>query len=468
MLINKLKKHYIFLICCIMFVIGIVLVQITKIDVFYFFLIGLVGGILILIDKKYLLLSLMAVFLFLGALRLQISLPNQTASDFILNFSEQEKLISGEITISPEIKLSYQQVILNNLKIGEKKVNGAIIIFLPKFENYKIGQKINLNCLIAKPEIISGEWRDFDYANYLALKNVYAICKNPTIISVANQSEKLLNAKIKLNEIKNKIKSEIEKNLPYPHSAFLNAMFLGIKGELPEKISQRFSQTGLSHVLAISGLHIGILALLLFYAGIFLRIKRSTSFWLVIIILFLYVAMVGFRASIVRAFVMTFLGLYALSIGRLNKILSSLIIAGTILLIINPKLILYDIGFQLSFSAVLGIILLFEPLKKLLKFLTDKFKTRDIVSVTLSAQIATAPLIIYYFGIMSFVSPISNLLILGILPFILGTAIIFSILIFIWAKFGIFISIILWLMLEYVLKIAELLSKIPGGSIKFY
>jgi competence protein ComEC len=465
----KLKKHFVFIFCCLSFILGIVLFKIIKIDIFYFFSCALIGLLIFILNKKYYLLFLITVFLFLGALRLQVSLPNKEALNFVLSFTKQERIIFGEITTSPEIKLSYQQVILNNLKIENQKIDGAIIIFLPKFEEYKIGQQINLNCQIEKPEIIKSDWKDFNYANYLALKNVYAICKNSKIISIENtNSDFLLNSKIKLESIKNKIKSEIDKNLPYPHSAFLNAMFLGVKGELPKEISNKFSQTGLSHVLAISGLHIGILALLLFYTFIFLRIKRGTSFWIVISILFLYVAMVGFKASMIRAFVMTFLGLYSLKIGRLNKVLSSLIIAGTILLLINSKLILYDIGFQLSFSAVLGIILLFEPIKKLLKFLTDKFKIRDIVSVTLSAQIATLPLIIYYFGIMSLISPISNLLVLGILPFILAFAILFSILIFIWSKAGIFIGIILWLMLEYVLEIAELLSKIPFSFIKFY
>jgi competence protein ComEC len=228
--------------------------------------------------------------------------------------------------------------------------------------------------------------------------------------------------------------------------------------------------------VAISGLHITILAGILFYLFILLGVPRQKSFWPAVLILFLYVCMIGFRASAIRAFIMGTLVLYALKIGRLSKSINALVLAGAILLLINPKLLLWDVGFQLSFLAVLGILYFYPLLTKTLKHKNTKTQLLNnrfvdvvvsIFFVTLSAQIFTLPLVFYYFRVISLVSPLANLLVLPILPVVMVSGLILIILGLIWSKLAFAFGILIWLLLSYIFKVVELLSQIPFGHFTF-
>ena len=198
-------------------------------------------------------------------------------------------------------------------------------------------------------------------------------------------------------------------------------MILGLRKGIPQNILDSFRITGLSHIIAISGLHISIMTALLLSFFIFLGFKRNYAFYLATLSLILFLILIGFRASSIRAGLMGFVALWALNSGRLNKSLNALLLAASILLLINPQLLLADIGFQLSFLAVAGIIFLGEYINNFLTKvkIPESFEIKTSLVMTLSAQSMVLPLIVYYFGNLSLIAPLANVLVLPILPFIM-------------------------------------------------
>jgi competence protein ComEC len=169
--------------------------------------------------------------------------------------------------------------------------------------------------------------------------------------------------------------------------------------------------------------------------------------------------MIGAPSSAIRAAIMGILYLTAQYFGRLSSGERPVVFAATLMLFFNPLLLRYDIGFQLSFLAILGIVyfyqFFFEKFKKLPKLI------KESLASTLSAQIFTFPILIYNFGQISLISPLSNVLIFPILPAITILGFIFSFFGIIFEPVGYLLSFPCWLLLSYLLKVVDLCSKIP-------
>ena len=184
--------------------------------------------------------------------------------------------------------------------------------------------------------------------------------------------------------------------LPEAEQAVLSALLLGIRTQVSPEVLNNYSVTGAMHILAVSGLHIGILYIVLSWIFVFLRGK--TKGVLIIAIIWLYSFITGFSPSVERAAIMFSMITIAKEFKLYANIYNTLAASAMISLILNP-LDMYDIGFQLSYLAVLGIVYcnslakhVFEPRNKIVKYFWE------IVYVSLSAQLFTLPLTIYYFG----------------------------------------------------------------------
>ncbi|KPJ56129.1 hypothetical protein AMJ49_05675, partial [Parcubacteria bacterium DG_74_2] len=174
-------------------------------------------------------------------------------------------------------------------------------------------------------------------------------------------------------------------------------------------------------------------------------------------------------ASAVRAGIMGGLFLFAQKIGRLNSSSRTITFAATFMLVQNPLLLKSDIGFQLSFLAVFGIIYLmpvFQSWFTRLNFIHQDLEgLRDIISMTIAAQIFTLPLLIYNFGYLSSVSLIANVLIVPLVPFIMISGFIFIILGIIYQPLAWILALPCWLLLTYLIKIVDFLSGFSFASL---
>jgi len=165
---------------------------------------------------------------------------------------------------------------------------------------------------------------------------------------------------------------------------------------------------------------------------------------------------------------MGFLALLALNSGRLNRLTNSVMFAGAALLFVNPKMLRDDIGFQLSFLAVIGIIYIYPVIDRWLdKIELPKLRgIRDIIAITISAQVLALPIIAYNFSIISLISPLANLLILWTLPFIMIAMLIGLLLSFFLPAFSFIFFLPAGLLIKYIIIIADKLTEIPYAYIK--
>src|SRR3989344_1654201 len=191
--------------------------------------------------------------------------------------------------------------------------------------------------------------------------------------------------------------------------------------------------------------------------------------------------MTGAAASAVRAAVMGLLLLLALQVGRLYQIKNALILAGAIMVYLNPRVLVWDLGFQLSFTATLGLIYI-EPILErwfsweekddMIQAKKNFFEktarsAKIILATTLAAQIAVLPLLVVNFGQLSLIAPLANILVLPVIPLTMLAGFVAALAGLIFLSLGKILGWAAWLFLSYEIKIIELLAKIPLAATNF-
>jgi len=231
-----------------------------------------------------------------------------------------------------------------------------------------------------------------------------------------------------LRSIRRHIRYVVHTYIGGDEGAIALALTLGETDGIDPDTREAFARTGTAHVLAVSGLHVGILAVALFVVVAWVG-NRWVRFFLFAAVLAGYVAVVGGRPSIVRASVMALLFLAAYNAGRIARPLNTLGLAGLILLVIDPGT-LFDPGFQLSFGAVGGILLIYPPVWRWIGTRFHRFSSvpfarglARLMLVSGCAQLATLPLMLHYFGYLSLVAPVVNLAVIPLIGIGLGSTV---------------------------------------------
>lgn len=211
--------------------------------------------------------------------------------------------------------------------------------------------------------------------------------------------------------IRQKIITIFDKTLSKDLSGLMLGIVFGIKQNLSKDFLANLKTAGVMHVIAASGMNVTMTAGFVFYL-FSLIFKRQLAVFLSILGVLFYAILAGFEASIVRASIMGIIAFSAQILGKQQHGFYALLLTGFIMLFISPKY-LFDIGFQLSFAATLGILFIPKIFSRLQNALSDNFLT------TISAQIATLPIILASFGTYSLWSVIANTLVLWTVPFLM-------------------------------------------------
>ena len=186
--------------------------------------------------------------------------------------------------------------------------------------------------------------------------------------------------------------------------------------------------------------------------------RRRIAFWISVVVIILFVILTGASASVVRAAVMGLLLSFAHGYGRLYDQKNSIILAGAVMIYHNPLTLVFDIGFQLSFAAVLGLIYLYPWLESRSYKISKLGVIKELILMTLSAQIAVAPLLIYYFGNFSLISLPANILILPFIPAAMLAGFITGLVGIIYQPIGQFIGYIAWAITTYQIEVVRYFS----------
>lgn len=255
----------------------------------------------------------------------------------------------------------------------------------------------------------------------------------------------------------------LDQSLQEPQNHLMKSVLFGNQGYLEEDLQETFSQTGTAHIIAISGLHVGILVIIFTVFFKTLGLGKRLYLWLILGILFLYGYLIGFPISMLRAGMMYGLYILAFYQNRPYDGLHALAVVGVVSLLINP-LTLFTVSFQLSFTATSSIILLYPKFAKGLMFLPKLL--RGLVAVTLAAQLGTLPLMAYYFGQISIISIVANLLLMPTMGMLLSLGLAGIFMSFIALPLGMAVNFFTNGLLTYQIALLRLIQKIPGAFIE--
>ncbi len=246
----------------------------------------------------------------------------------------------------------------------------------------------------------------------------------------------------------------IEANLPSPHAELLTAVLFGQRQRLPADIQESFHRAGTGHLMAVSGLHIGLVAALILGLWKILKLKGAAPIILAVILLFAYAYLTGMRPAALRAALMFSMGLVALLVGRKKDFPSAIALAALVTLLYNP-LLLFSIGFQLSYSATLSIFYLYPFLAGELLYRFPPY-LKQLVGITLAAQLGVLPLTAYYFQHLPLLALFFNILLLPVMAVLVGVGLAGSVLYLISPFLSSVLHLSSWPILEYVLRISAL------------
>lgn len=298
---------------------------------------------------------------------------------------------------------------------------------------------------------------DFDYERFLQARGVYAIGYYPKIVVL--EKNVLSNGLYQLLRFKSHLTRSAIKKWQTEETAMITGVLLGSKEFLSKNVQDEFSTAGISHILVASGYNLTVLAVFAGYFVWWLGRKRTQILSALLVLIF--VGLAGASASVVRAGVMAGLLLISKLVGRQYTASNALLLAGSLMVLFNPLLLMFDVGFQLSFSATAGILLWSSGVAiLLLKFCPSGRSVLLTLSTSLSAIVATLPIISFHFGRISLVSLLANLLVVPFVPVLM----LLGALSFLPLFSTLFAPLAGW-MAEYILSIGKFSGNLPFASL---
>lgn len=458
---ERLSPSKILFYFCIFFIIGVFiesLLDIPQTIVCGILFLGLIFVFISIINKRIHFIFGFCFLIFCIAIsRMQIA-EFKSENDKLKSLNGQQIELTGFINSDPDKRDNYQKI---KVRVG----NSTILVTTGLEKDFQYLDKVSLFGELQEPQ----ETEDFSYKKYLLKDGIYSVMFFPKIeiISKIHKYNLLSFVYEKILIIKSKVRASIEYSFFPPESSILEGTILGDNGAMSEELKTKLNTTGLRHVIAVSGTHVVILSSIIMSLLIIFGLKRTNAFYFAIVIIFFYVIFTGFPASGVRAGIMGGLYLLAQQFGRQSNGLRIIVLSAALMVGFNPWVLVFDIGFQLSFLAVLGLIYLEPPFTLAIKSLLKKIIKKDynfdefikIISATFAAQVFTLPIMLYSFGNISLVSPITNLLILPVVYWLMIFGFVCSFVGVFSNWLGWILAIPCYLLLEYFLWIINFFSK---------
>ena len=424
--------------------------------------------------RSFLIIALSLVSFCLGGFRYQLSVPKIDAFHIAwYNDREYDVLVTGTLDQPPDYRDTYTNLYMKVEAVdtgsGDLPVEGEVLARVFPNETYVYGEHIRIRGKLVTPP----ENEEFSYREFLARQGIHSYMSLTEVTRLPGNSGNPV--KKAIYAFKDKALKNIYLIFPDPEASLLAGILLGVDTGLSQGLQQAFKDTGTAHIIAISGFNIAIIAGLFF--TLFSRILGQVRGTIAAILgIALYTFLVGADAAVVRAAIMGGLSLTILQFGRRNDGLSALMFSAALMAaFLNPN-IPWDVGFQLSFFATLGLILYAESFQEWAVKIITRYTTpgaaqkiaapiSEYFLFTLAAQLTTLPIMAYHFKRISLVSLIANPFILPVQPAVMilgGVAVLLSL---VWLPLGAIAAFGAWPFVAYTIRLVELFARLPNGVI---
>ena len=344
---------------------------------------------------------------------------------------------------------------------GEEKVSSGanILMVVPTNFEYQYGESLEVRGSL-KP--IKNFDDSFDYASYEKKDGVLYEIYYPQVITDDGFVGNIFLQKVYF--VKDYLEGNITKFFSPTYEALLSGMVIAGKGSLSKNLSDSFLHAGIVHIVVLSGYNIALV--ISFASIIFSGIHIRRRIFVILFLLIVFVLMAGLSASIIRAAVAAVIGLSGKILGRKVRQNRALLLGATLMVLWNPYTLVFDPSFALTFLATFAIINVSPVVEEKLIKVTNRFGVREILSQTISAEILVAPYILYQMGNFSVLAPVTNILVLPVVPFITVGGIVLGAFGFL-GYFLYPLILALQFCLTWVVFVAESINKIPWSFLYF-
>ena len=461
-------RDRIFYSICFGFLFGVLLRSFVFVNLYFALWMGGLAFLFILFfsilskNKWGIIVSVFVLTFSLGILRFDMA--DKPAPYIFESQVDQKVSLTGVIIEEPSIGENNQKL---TVETGSESEKTKVLVSTSFGEDFKYGDEVNFVGKLEKPEnFITDQGKEFDYVNYLRKDGVHYVMNyvNVEIISRGNGNK----IKSTLFFVKEKFLEKMNFAIKSPESLLMGGLILGEKASFSQELRKNFIDTGTIHIVALSGYNITIIAewtMKLFSQVPY--VPQNLGIGIGIFVIFLFIMMTGGSSTAIRAGIMATLVLIARATGRNYDVARALILAGVFMILLNPLVLVYDVSFQLSFIATVAVIFFTPKIEKYFLWVTDLFKLRDVVTVTIAAYIFVLPFILYKMGNLSLVALPVNTLVLPFIPFTMLLGFITSFFGVIWYVLAVPLGYLSYLFLHYELGVIGFLADVPFASLSF-
>jgi len=417
------------------------------------------AGAVLLRRRRTLLLGGLCVVLFVcGALRFGL-VP---AGDDLEAYAGQGTVeVVGMVADEPEPGDSSLTLVVAVREVDGEEMGGIALLRTTRYPSYGYGDLLRLTGeLEAPPEDPAG----FNYRAYLARQGIYTVMYYPAVEVVATgQGPQPLQSVYRL---RHRMGEALAASLAEPEASLAQGMLLGLRQGIPQSLYEDFRHSGTAHLLAISGLHMAIVAGMVLSLTVWLFGRhRPTYFLVTLVVLWAYALLAGMSPSVVRAAIMASIFLLGTFLGRQRSAITALAFAAAIMVAASPR-IMWSVSFQLSFAAVVGVTVLTPRLQEWGQRTGAPNVVVDSFAFSLGAVIATLPIIGYYFGYVSLVGLPATFLVLFALPGIIVLSALVGLVGLFALPLAQAVGWVDWLFLKYMVSIVHGFAALPYSSLE--
>ena len=382
--------------------------------------------------------------------------------------SPLEKSLGQKITLTGTIDIPIVKTYNQQTKLSTPD-GQTILVYAQNYPHLTYGDNISVTGTLQKPKnFITNQGTEFDYVSYLYKDDIVYVIPNGQATIISHQKSYFLGP---LYALKNWFIEGYAKVLPPDEADLMGGLTLGTKENISPQFRDSLVETSTIHIIALSGYNVTIVAN--FLRSLLSQIPFLGARGALVgggIGIIFFVLMTGVQSSAIRAGIMALVALFGRGTGREYDAFRALVLAGFIMILWNPKFLVYDVSFQLSFLATLGMIFLTPKFLELFhnvpEFLFGKIPLRELMSTTLGAQTSVVPFIIYKMGVFSLVALPANILVLPAVPLAMGIGTLAGLIGNISITIATPFAFVTHLLLEYIITLVNFFAKIPFAYVE--
>ena len=374
--------------------------------------------------------------------------------------------VVGEVVRAVDVRETHHRVSVRAESVNGfpvPKGNPLILVTADRYQSSVYGDTIRAVGTVRKPEPFETDTgRTFNYEKFLRTHGIsHTLAFAHVDVLETGGGNPIVRWLLALKKL---FIHGIERSLPEPHAALAAGLLLGEKQSLGDSLTDAFRVSGLIHIVVLSGYNVAlVINAVLFVVLRFL--PRVGAYALAAVFVVGFVIITGASETTVRAGLMALLMMVARVMNRPGDALNGLAVAAGVMAIWNPFVVLYDLSFQLSVIATLGLILFSDSFASRVRFIPERFGFREIIATTLATQVTVLPLLIFSIGMVSLVFLPANALVLPAVPLAMFTSFVSALFALVAPAFAAIVGAVPYAVLSYIIVLSEFFGKLPQGSI---